>query len=534
MAKLLIFNSKNKKPIALHGGILKEEGFELSYTSTQKETTDILEQKNISFLIINGIETNLLSDIRKFFPFQKTVISVNPEDYEQGNEYLYSASYKIIKAPYSTNELIAVLRKYENQYKSMVTYPILHHMIDLYEIVKSSETKINFKEYLQNSFEFIVSYLKADNGSLMLVDTREPVKDNEMKLRIAASLGIDNEIVQHSIIKSGERIAGWVTKNKKSLILDNTNLNSLPFSDLSSRSDITSSMVILLEGENEPLGVLSLNSLGKRKFAQRDMDILSIYTKKISTFIQKMISVQDLTLRFNEMKLQNKEMETFIYSAFHDLKTPLFTLEGFLEQFKEYMCDKIDDKGSTYLNGISHGAFKLENMIKDAFEFFKYSKMQYKKEQIKSSELLELALDQLQIMLKTSSATIIKDSPDEKWPFIQGDKYQLVKIWVNLLSNAVKYKDNKRKPVIHLGFKNDTRDMITFYVKDNGIGIDQQFFDFIFGVFTRLRDKEKVEGTGVGLSIVKKIITHHNGNIWVESKKGQGSTFYFSLPAWIQ
>ncbi|MFC1512548.1 ATP-binding protein [bacterium] len=205
-------------------------------------------------------------------------------------------------------------------------------------------------------------------------------------------------------------------------------------------------------------------------------------------------------------------------------------MKVFLDSFREYTCDKLDDKGAEYLRGISHGAFRLEHMIKDVFEYFRYGRMQKKKEAVKIDEIIDVSLDQLQLVIKHNNAVIKVNKRGKQWPVIEGDRYQIMRVFGNLIENAIKYQQPKLTPIIHVDFEDTGGDMVTFYIKDNGIGIDSRFFEYVFEVFGRLKDKIEVQGTGMGLAIVKKIVNKHNGNIWLESTKGKGSTFCFTLP----
>ncbi|MFC1512549.1 GAF domain-containing protein [bacterium] len=323
MRKLLIFHKEHEETVTLHAGVLREQGIEDRYVTDEKELIKILSQESIDYLLMSSANSQIISKIREFVPLQKVIFNVIPKDYEERTDFINNDLYQFIRWPYSTHELIAVLHRYERRCSTFIKEHILSHINALYEDIVNIENITNLKDKLQYSMEFISSYFKADSGSIMLFNRKGT------KLRITASIGIDDLTVRESAISNGTGVAGWVTKNRKSLIVDRETLSSLKSTNIIPRKEITSSMVVLLEGKKGPLGVINLNSTCSRKFLQEDLRLLTYYAEKLSAFTEKMLVMQDVVDEFNELKETNKEMETFVYSAFHDLKTPLFTLEGF-------------------------------------------------------------------------------------------------------------------------------------------------------------------------------------------------------------
>jgi light-regulated signal transduction histidine kinase (bacteriophytochrome) len=166
---------------------------------------------------------------------------------------------------------------------------------------------------------------------------------------------------------------------------------------------------------------------------------------------------------------------------------------------------------------------QLHNLINDLLS---YSRIQTRGKGFASLDmtvLLNRAIENLSIAIKETSAIITFD----ELPFISGDEGQISQLFQNLIGNALKFNNNI--PEIHIGFKEDDINYV-FSVKDNGIGIDEQYFERIFIIFQRLVRKYEYSGTGIGLSICKSIVERHGGRIWVKSKFGKGSTFYFTIP----
>src|SRR5574344_1580600 len=233
-----------------------------------------------------------------------------------------------------------------------------------------------------------------------------------------------------------------------------------------------------------------------------------------------------------ELKEKNIALENFINSAFHDLKTPIFTLQGFLNNFKEDYYNKLDEKGMQYLYLISKSANKLERMVNDIFEVFKCEKLDFQFQKLDILEIINLSLDRLQMFIDedinldySELKNFIKKNENI---YIYGSLNFLTDVLVNLIGNSIKYRKDDIDLYIKIGLAEETTDKYIFFLEDNGIGIDEKYHDFVFEFFNRLKEKD-VEGTGMGLAIVKKIIIKHKGEIWFKSKKGGGTTFYFSL-----
>lgn len=251
--------------------------------------------------------------------------------------------------------------------------------------------------------------------------------------------------------------------------------------------------------------------------------------------IEKRIHTEE-ALRENEKKLEytmeklvakNTEMESFLYSISHDLKTPIVTIDGFIGALREDFGNDLPKSAQSYFEYISDATKKMGLLINDLIELSRIGRVNEKKMSLPFGEIVESATSMLnpQIEAKGISLNIQQD-----FPVVYGEKKRLVQVIENLISNAIKYigKDNPA-PRIEIGHKKNGVQNV-FFVKDNGIGIQQRYQKIIFQVFQRLPDAKKAgEGTGIGLAIVERVIKHHEGEIWVSSEPGKGSTFFFTL-----
>ncbi len=251
--------------------------------------------------------------------------------------------------------------------------------------------------------------------------------------------------------------------------------------------------------------------------------------------IEKRKQTED-ALRENEKKLEdtmakllakNTEMESFLYSISHDLKTPIVTIDGFIGALREDFGTDLPESAESYFEYISEATKKMGLLINDLIELSRIGRVNEKKMSLPFEEIVKSAMIMLkpQIEAKGISVNIQQDLP-----VVYGEKKRLVQVIENLLSNAIKYiGKNNPAPQIEIGYeKNGVQDV--FFVKDNGIGIQHRYQKIIFQVFQRLPDAKKAgEGTGIGLAIATRVIEHHNGEIWVSSEPGHGSTFFFTL-----
>jgi signal transduction histidine kinase len=230
----------------------------------------------------------------------------------------------------------------------------------------------------------------------------------------------------------------------------------------------------------------------------------------------------DLENQAHDLKQSNVELERFAYVASHDLQEPLRMVSSFLSLTKKRYADVLDDTGKQYIHFAVEGAERMKRLILDLLQFSKIGFNRLQKEEVNTQEICNDLRNEFIFTIKEKNATVVMDP----LPSIVANKSQLIHVFRNLLGNALKY--SAILPVVHIGCKEAT-DHWQFFVKDNGIGIDQKYFDKIFIIFQQLHVKNEYAGSGVGLAIAKKIVEQHGGRIWVESEKSHGSTFYFTI-----
>jgi signal transduction histidine kinase len=228
-----------------------------------------------------------------------------------------------------------------------------------------------------------------------------------------------------------------------------------------------------------------------------------------------------------ELADKNTELETFVYTVSHDLKTPIVTIEGFIGALREDFGELIDENAEKYLNYMSDASRKMELLINDLLYLSRIGRLPERKIKFSFDDLMEKVLKTIQPYIDEMGVTL---NVEKGLPLIYGEMERLSQVMENLLYNAVKYIGKKNPaPRIDVGAM-EQGDQTVFFVRDNGIGIEKHYYQKIFEIFQRLPSGKKIGGgTGVGLTIVKRIIEHHGGKVWLESELGKGTTFFFTL-----
>ena len=290
-------------------------------------------------------------------------------------------------------------------------------------------------------------------------------------------------------------------------------------------------------------GVLTLYSGQKDYFNQEEVAVLNSLAEDLSFAMEAMNrearrrQAEEEIRRLNEelearvkartaeLEFANREMEAFSYSVSHDLKAPIRAIQGFSRMLVGEHAAKLDAEGRRLLQVVCDNTKLMHHLIDDLLALSRLGRLQIRKSVINLTAMVRQIFDQLRTQTPERDLRLtVGDLP----PAL-GDQSLLNQVMMNLLGNAVKFTKSRETAVIEVGGRTEGKEDI-YYVKDNGVGFDERYADKLFGVFQRLHDGEEFEGTGVGLSIVKRIVQRHGGRVWAEGKVGEGATFYFALP----
>jgi len=234
---------------------------------------------------------------------------------------------------------------------------------------------------------------------------------------------------------------------------------------------------------------------------------------------------EKLKKRTENLEDANNELEAFAYSVSHDLRVPLRAIDGFSRIVMEDYEDKLDDEGKRLLGIIRENTKKMGQLIDDILLLSRASRQEMKFTPINMEDLVKNVFEEQKLSTDGQNVRLeLKSLPN-----CYGDRALLQQVLNNLIANSIKFTAPKEEGIIEVGAQNGSDENI-YYIKDNGVGFDMKYSNKLFGLFQRLHGASEFEGTGVGLSIVQRVIRRHGGTVWGEGELNKGATFYFSLP----
>ncbi|MDW5563772.1 MAG: PAS domain-containing protein [Methanomassiliicoccus sp.] len=235
-------------------------------------------------------------------------------------------------------------------------------------------------------------------------------------------------------------------------------------------------------------------------------------------------SEEDLIKLADELKRSNEELQQFAYVASHDLQEPLRMVTNYLGLLDKKFGGALPLQAREYMSTAVEGAERMRQLVNDLLLFSRVDSQTKMFTCVDMYKVAETVKDELDLSISESEAQVII----EPLPSLYAEETQMIQLLTNLVSNAIKFR-GAEKPRIEISAISFQHEFI-FCVKDNGIGIDPQYADRLFKMFSRLHTKEEYPGTGIGLAICKKIVERHGGRIWFESEPGKGTTFFFAIP----
>lgn len=239
--------------------------------------------------------------------------------------------------------------------------------------------------------------------------------------------------------------------------------------------------------------------------------------------IQKNLALQTLN---EELQRSNAELEQFAAIASHDLQSPLQLIIGYADMLLWKYDTLLDEKGEHYLSEISKATQRMNQLIQDLLSYSRVRSNKVELEPIDCELILAEALANLQDDINSSGARITHDP----LPIVLGDRTQLIQLFQNLLSNAIKFRRPQVPPKINISLTLNPENFAEFSIQDNGIGIAEEDYPRVFEIFKRIHAYNQYPGTGIGMSLCKKIVEGHGGRLWLNSQLHTGTTFFFTLP----
>lgn len=544
----------------LNGVVTGSIGIHLDITQAKLNTELIREQKRELDIIINntpvGIVLTQLGNILKTnLTFQnmlgfsekeltkRTLVSfLIPEDFEESEYNLLKISRGDIDSFSSNNRYrksdgsiiwaksdVNAVRDSQGNIKFLLTLieDITHErekklIIDMVNnLTKSILGVTDINQIAWEIVNKIADYLDSNDCVIYIVDHKK--KTLEQLAVYGQKLDEGKKIKNKLIIPIGEGIVGSVVKTGVSEIIKDTSIDKRYIVDDAIRfSEITVPIII----DGEVIGIIDSEHSEKNHYSQKHIEVLESIANIVAIQLKTALSIRKLeeTEEKNkqllyELENSNNELQEYAHIVSHDLKTPLRSIDALVSWIKTDNKDQFDLPTSQNFELIETTLETMEQLISNVLE---YSSSGFKTDNPQEIDLNLLLIDIKKILIipKNLSINILK-----KLPKIKGEKTKFQQLFLNLINNAITFL-NKEDGLIEIDFI-EKKLFYQFSIKDNGMGIDKRFHDKIFKIFYHLNSNEK--STGIGLSIVKKIVNFYNGDIWLESELGIGTTFYFTI-----
>ena len=333
-------------------------------------------------------------------------------------------------------------------------------------------------------------------------------------------------LASHHRLEVGESsMIGWCIAHRQARISPDVGDDAVHFKN--PHLPLTRSEVALpLISRGEVIGAMTIQSGVPAAFSPADVSSLQSMADHLANALENARLFAERSLLITELEKKNAELERFTYTVSHDLKSPLVTIRGFLGFLHDDAKARDMARFEKDLARIANAADRMQTLLNDLLELSRVGRIVNPPEDIPFGEIAAEAVELNAGALKNGRIQL-ELQPDA--PMIQGDRLRLVEVMQNLISNAIKFMGDQPTPRIEIGTRGDDPDgKAILFVRDNGIGIEPAHHERVFGLFNRL--DPGVEGTGIGLTLAKRIIEVHGGRIWVESSPGEGAAFLFTLP----
>ena len=368
------------------------------------------------------------------------------------------------------------------------------------------KSQVRFKAVFENSYSIIAVVDAAGN----LIEQNKPLRENGSTIDMVGQPIWKSEWFDHD-----KKVAAQVEKDFKNVAKGNHIINQCTYmktAEMMGYMSYSGKPVYLEEG-GELLFILA---------EARDITALMLAQKELS------VKVDELNIKNEELKKyidSNMQLENFAYITSHDLREPLRTISGFASLLERKYADKLDNTANEYLYYILDSTKSMNALIEDLLIFSQVHTGEHKVEKLDLNALLQQIMRSLKLSIEETNAKIkLKNIPKT----INGNQTKMKQLFQNLISNAIKFRKPDTAPQITISAK-PKGNFWEFTIQDNGIGINEEYFDKIFMIFKRLHTKNEYEGTGIGLSLCKKIVEQHGGKIHLESTLGEGTRFNFTI-----
>ena len=537
VARLLIVDDEAALMRALCEA-LEYEGYLTQGFSSGREAIAALREQSFDLLLtdLTMPETDgiaLLRTCREIDRELACIVMTGQGTIATAVDALKAGALDYVLKPFKMNSLLPVLARALATRSLQLENIQLRESVSIHELSRAITQGLEHGEVVERTLAAAGQHSHV-SAVYLLVPT-----DDGRTLRLAAKTGPGAQTLESAMLLlegSGER---WLDQACKQL--EGHEGDSDPGVLFTHPFDARIGVALPIVAGGKFFGVLGFSSArSQQRISPGQLKALEIVARTAATAFETAALVtqlrrmnEELELRVRErtrdLEIANRDLEAFSYSVSHDLREPLRAVEGFCEMFRAEFGASVPEPGRRILQRIWSGASRMTQLVNDLLHFSRFSR----------EPLHCLRVPLREIVLQT--VTRLQEPLGERQPSVQvgnlpdcfGDRALLEQVLINLLSNAFKFSSGRDSPRIEVGALRQGEDIV-YYVRDNGVGFDMRYADKLFGVFQRLHPQEAFAGTGIGLSIVHRIITRHGGRVWADSRPDEGTTLYFSLPPQIE
>ena len=390
------------------------------------------------------------------------------------------------------------------------------------DVARAATSILNINELLPKVVELIRNHFEYYYVGIFLID-----ETAEWAVLRAATGEMGEQMIQktHRLKLEDSSMVGWCITHGQARIALDVGEDAVRFAN--PLLPLTRSEIALpLIAHGNVIGAMTIQSEMPAAFSRVDITVLQAMTDLVANALENARLFTERVVLNKELESQNEELERFTYTVSHDLRSPLVTIRGFLGYLKEDATSGDLTRFNNDLTRIGKAVDKMQVLLNELLELSRIGRIANPPEDVPFGEIVQETADLLAVPLEAGN---IRLDIQRDFPTVHVDRLRIAEVMQNLISNSIKFMGDQARPTIEIGTKgSDTDGKPILYVRDNGVGIEPKYHERIFGLFNRL--DPSIEGTGIGLTLIKRIIEIHGGRIWVESELGRGATFLFTLP----
>jgi len=510
---------------------LESEGYEIITVSNGLQAVEQARTKPFTLLLtdlkmpgLGGLES--FRAIRAFDPDIIGVVMTGFGTMKMAIEALKLGFDEFVIKPFSPTELVQAVNRALSQARLRRENARLKALVPLFEISRSFMEDINLTTLLEQIITTAVDDTKAQAGLLLLYDAQENV------LTLGASKGpTDSTVSPDDVLLPVHDVENdpVLCSRETTLWRPADNRELAAYRTLFPRQLGAGHLLChALWGKGKLVGLILLaKERSQVPFTTGDIELTAILAGQATAAVENAHLFAELRKAYRELAEIDHLKSEFINIVAHELRTPLALVLGYLNILDEHVTG---EEGEEYLQIITQNAMRLRTIVDDMMDlrYLERKEATLSLSTVPLKEVIETAVMAFAPLAENKHQQLSTDVPDDLAQ-IEADRHKLELILGNLLSNAIKFSGRREQPRIEVGSAWEDAWLI-YYIKDNGVGFDMKYADKLFRIFQRLHSVDEFEGTGIGLSIVHRIVTRHGGRVWAEAEANKGATFYVAMP----